>query len=43
MACKNIAIIAQQKLSVFNKMHLSNDSGSIVYVGRWGHIDELRR
>lgn len=35
---KNIAMIAKQKLSVIDKIHLSNDGGSIVYVGRWGHF-----
>jgi len=40
---KNIAIIVQQKLSVIDKMYLSDDSGSIVYVGRWDHFDECRR
>ena len=37
---KNIAIIAKQKLSVIDKIYLSDNSGSIVYVGRWDHFDK---
>ena len=36
---KNIATTAKQKLSVIDKIYLSDDSGSIVYVGRWAHFN----